>query len=104
MFCSANVPGIPYNFIFWIFCPPFFKKNISLEKKRDFSINRFFYKEIGRDHFWRDRLIWTEEKWIEYLSSKNVKTYDLKYKKDMEGIFELIWWGNNFEKKCKNSK
>ena len=38
-----------------------------------------------------DRLIWTEEKWIEYLSSKNVKTYVLKYKKDLVGFFELIY-------------
>ena len=33
----------------------------------------------------------TEEKWIEYLSSKNVKTYVLKYKKDLVGFFELIY-------------
>ena len=67
-----------------------FKKNISLEKKRDFSINRFFYKEIGRDHFWRDRLIWTEREWIKYVSNKNVKTFVLMNKKDLVGFFELI--------------
>ena len=38
-----------------------------------------------------DRLIWTEEKWIDYVSSKNVKTFILKYKKDLVGFFELIY-------------
>ena len=33
------------------------------EEKRDFNINKFFYKKIGDDHFWRDRLIWSDEKW-----------------------------------------
>ena len=57
----------------------------------NFQLNKFFYKNIGNKHKWVDRLIWTEEKWIEYLSSKNVKTYILKYKKDLVGFFELIY-------------
>ena len=57
----------------------------------NFQLNKFFYKNIGSKHKWVDRLIWTEEKWIEYLSSKNVKTYVLKYKKDLVGFFELIY-------------
>ena len=57
----------------------------------NFQLNKFFYKNIGNKHKWLDRLIWTEEKWIEYLSSKNVKTYILKYKKDLVGFFELIY-------------
>ena len=28
MFCSANVPGIPYKINFGDFCPPFLKKHI----------------------------------------------------------------------------
>ena len=57
----------------------------------NFQLNKFFYKNIGNKHKWVDRLIWTEEKWIEYLSSKNVKTYVLKSKKDLAGFFELIY-------------
>ncbi len=57
----------------------------------NFQLNKFFYKNIGNKHKWVDRLIWTEEKWIEYLSSKNVKTYVLKRKKDLAGFFELIY-------------
>ena len=57
----------------------------------NFQLNKFFYKNIGNKHKWVDRLSWTEEKWIDYVSSKNVKTYVLKFKKDLVGFFELIY-------------
>ena len=56
----------------------------------DFQLNKFFYKNIGKKHKWVDRLIWTEERWIDYVTSKNVKTYILKFKDDLVGFFELI--------------
>ena len=57
----------------------------------DFQLNKFFYKNIGKKHKWVDRLTWSEEKWINYVSSKNVNTYVLKYKHDLVGFFELIF-------------
>ena len=57
----------------------------------NFQLNKFFYKNIGNKCKWVDRLAWTEEKWIDYVSSKNVKTYILKYKEDLVGFFELIY-------------
>ena len=62
----------------------------------NFQLNKFFYKNIGKKHKWIDRLIWDEQKWIEYVSSKKVKTYVLKNKDDLVGFFELIF---HFEKK-----
>ena len=62
----------------------------------NFQLNKFFYKNIGKNHEWIDRLIWTEEQWIDYLSSKRVKTYVLKFKDDLVGFFELI---HNLENK-----
>ena len=41
-------------------------------------------------------MIWSEEQWIKYVSSKNVKTFVLKNNKDLVGFFELII---HFEKK-----
>ena len=41
----------------------------------NFQLNKFFYKNIGKKHKWVDRLTWSEEKWINYVSSKNVNTY-----------------------------
>ena len=57
----------------------------------DFQLNKFFYKNIGKNHKWIDRLVWPEEKWINYLSDNKVKTYVLKYKDDLVGFFELIF-------------
>ena len=56
----------------------------------NFQLNKFFYKNIGKKHKWIDRLSWSEEKWINYVSSENVKTYVLKFKDDLVGFFELI--------------
>ena len=63
---------------------------VKLIEPTDFQLNKFFYKNIGKKHKWIDRLIWTEEQWIKYVSNKNVKTFVLKNKKDLVGFFELI--------------
>ena len=69
---------------------------VDLIEPTDFQLNKFFYKNIGKKHKWIDRLIWSEEQWIKYVSSKNVKTFVLKNNKDLVGFFELII---HFEKK-----
>ena len=56
----------------------------------NFQLNKFFYKNIGKKHKWVDRLVWSEEKWINYVSSEKVKTYVFKNKVDLVGFFELI--------------
>tara|TARA_B100001250_G_scaffold368221_1_gene350777 strand:+ start:656 stop:1159 length:504 start_codon:yes stop_codon:yes gene_type:complete len=64
---------------------------LSLVDKINFQLNKFFYKNIGKNHKWVDRLSWPEEKWINYVSSENVRTYVFKYKDDLVGFFELIF-------------
>ena len=64
---------------------------IILDDKNDFQLNKFFYKNIGKKHKWIDRLVWTENQWMDYVSSEKVKTYILKYKVDLAGFFELIF-------------
>ena len=64
--------------------------SLSLINPINFQLNKFFYKNIGKNHKWVDRLAWSEEKWITYVSSENVKTFVLKNKKDLVGFFELI--------------
>ena len=64
--------------------------SINLVDPVDFQLNKFFYKNIGKNHHWVDRLDWTEKQWINYVSDKNVKTYVLKNEKDLAGYFELI--------------
>ena len=65
----------------------------------NFQLNKFFYKNIGKDHQWIDRLVWSEKEWIDYVSSEKVKTYILKKNEDICGYFELIFHNekNEFE-------
>ena len=64
--------------------------------KKDFSLNKFFYKQIGKNYRWIDRLEWTDKKWIEYVNSKQVSSFVLKQNDNPIGFFELIFH------ECKN--
>ena len=64
--------------------------NLNLIEKNDFQLNKFLYKQIGKKHRWIDRLEWTDQKWIEYVSNKNLLTFILKKKEDVVGYFELV--------------
>ena len=65
--------------------------SIKIANPSDFQLNKFFYKNIGKNHHWVDRLVWSDKQWIEYTSSKKVKTYFLKKDIDLAGFFELIF-------------
>jgi len=69
--------------------PPSDEFNIDLVNPSNFQLNKFFYKNIGKNHRWVDRLDWSEKQWIDYLSNKKVKTYVLKKNDDLVGYFEL---------------
>ena len=64
--------------------------SIKLVEPSDFQLNKFFYKNVGKNHHWIDRLIWTDQQWSNYTSDNKVKTYILKNKDDLAGYFELI--------------
>ena len=64
---------------------------IKMVEPSDFQLNKFFYKNVGKDHHWVDRLVWTDKQWIDYVSDRNIKTYILKNNDDLAGYFELIF-------------
>ena len=64
---------------------------IELIDPPNFQLNKFFYKNIGKNHRWVDRLVWNEKDWIKYTSNENIKTYILKKKGDLVGYFELLY-------------
>ena len=70
---------------------------VQLVKPVDFQLNKFFYKNVGKNHHWVDRLIWKEKQWIEYVSDEKVKTYVLKNTDELAGYFELILHQNEIE-------
>ena len=71
--------------------------SLSLIDPINFQLNKFFYKNIGKNHKWVDRLSWSEERWINYVSSENVNSYVFKHKDDLVGFFELIFHPENNE-------
>jgi len=70
---------------------PYKSCEIKLLDPPDFQLNKFFYKQIGKNCRWIDRLIWSDKKWIEYVNNKNVNTYILKNKDELIGYFEQIF-------------
>lgn len=69
---------------------PQINHSIELVEPVDFQLNKFFYKNVGNKYRWTDRLIWSENEWIRYVSSANIETYILKIENDLAGYFELI--------------
>ena len=74
------------------------KENINKENnflikkiKPDFQLNKFFYKQVGKKHRWIDRLIWSDEKWMTYISNRNLETYVISKYDELVGFFELLY-------------
>ena len=61
----------------------------------DFQINKFFYKQIGKYHRWIDRLVWDDQKWINYVENTKVRTYVLQDKENLIGYCEKIFHAEN---------
>jgi len=64
---------------------------IILDDEKNFQLNKFFYKSIGKNCDWVDRLVWTELDWTKYISDEKLSTYILKYKDEIAGYFELLF-------------
>lgn len=61
---------------------------IVLEQNKDFKINKFFYKQVGMDHYWRDRLVWSDKEWNNYLKNINLETWLIKSNNKLIGFYE----------------
>ena len=65
--------------------------SVELVNPKDFQLNKFFYKNIGRNYHWVDRLVWTELEWTKYISDEKLFTHILKNKDEIVGYFELLF-------------
>ena len=70
---------------------------VELVNPKDFQLNKFFYKIIGKNCNWVDRLIWTDLEWTNYISNEKLFTYILKNKNEVAGYFELLFYKNTKE-------
>ena len=71
--------------------PPKINCSVNIVEPKNFQINKFFYKTVGKKHKWIDRLVWSDTDWIKYSSDPKVQTFVLKVKDDLAGYFELIF-------------
>ena len=65
--------------------------SVELANPKDFQLNKFFYKNIGKNCHWVDRLVWTELDWTKYISDEKLFTYILKDESEIAGYFELLF-------------
>ena len=70
---------------------------VVLVNPKDFQLNKFFYRNIGKKHKWVDRLIWSDQNWIDYVSDKKLYTFVMKDKDELVGYFELIFYQDTRE-------
>ena len=53
------------------------------------KLNRFFYRAVGKDWCWIDRLNWSEEQWLEYVDRPELETWVGYVWGQQAGYFEL---------------
>ena len=73
--------------------------SVKLAEPKDFQLNKFFYKNIGKKYHWIDRLVWSELDWTIYVSNKKLFTYVLKDNNEFVGYFEML-----FDEKIENAE
>ena len=64
---------------------------LEIADPKDFQINKFFYKNIGKNYFWVDRLVWTNIQWTKYVSDERLITFILKDENEIAGYCELLF-------------
>ena len=70
---------------------PIETEKINLKLTADFQLNKFLYKQIGKNFNWTDRILWSDQDWIKYINRSNLFTYILKVSDNIAGFFELIY-------------
>ena len=80
------------------FIPSEVVTNLSLEPTDDAAINTQFYREVGGDWQWVDRLSWTDNQWEKWVSRENLRTWVAHLGAEAAGYVEMeIQEGGNIE-------
>lgn len=62
-----------------------------LEKgKDDPQLCKFLYEKIGRDFYWKDRLVWSLGDWNNYLNNEKLKFYTAFVGEEPAGYYEYL--------------
>ena len=67
-------------------------KDIFVKKEKDFDVNlpKFLYREIGKDYYWKDRLVWSDKNWSDYVSQASYQLHTLYKDKNLIGYYEIL--------------
>ncbi|WP_221074170.1 GNAT family N-acetyltransferase [Agarivorans aestuarii] len=53
------------------------------------ELSRQFYTEVGKHWQWTDKLVWTEQQWVDYTQPANLRTFGAYSGEQFVGYFEL---------------
>ena len=57
--------------------------------EKSIDINRDFYRSVGGDWYWIDRLSWTDQRWQQYIDQPGLETWVARLDREVVGYFEL---------------
>lgn len=57
---------------------------------RDGEFFKYLYETVGKGWNWRERLVWSGERWEEHGRDENVRVWAAKQGEEIAGYFELI--------------
>lgn len=55
----------------------------------DGAFNAKMYREVGRNWQWKDRLVWVDKAWDDYVAREELETWKAEYEGEACGYFEL---------------
>lgn len=61
------------------------------------ALNRFFYEQVGGPWGWKQRLVWKDKQWADYVCRDEMRTYVGYHKGTPVGYFELDKQGDDVE-------
>lgn len=56
---------------------------------KQYEFNRFLYQFVGEPWKWTDRLVWSDQQWIDYAESENLRTWVAYMDGAPAGYYEL---------------
>lgn len=67
-------------------------KDIFVKREKDFDISlpKFLYREVGKDYYWKDRLVWSDKNWLDYVSQASYQLHTLYKDKNLVGYYEIL--------------
>jgi GNAT superfamily N-acetyltransferase len=69
--------------------PPDLELALVQAKYPSAELGRFLYTAVGGDWYWTDRLAWSPERWLEWLSRTQIETWVAYLEGTPAGYFEL---------------